>query len=979
MQIAKNKTAAIAIAIFLIASMTASSLMLMPIVSAHTPPQNLATYAYVTAAPSTIGVGQTSTIYMWLNRVYGYTPEDPASIGLAYAAVNNDYRFHKFNLTIIDPNGGVNTTIFQTIQDTTSNQAFSFTPTIAGTYQILFNFPGQAYNSSGGSYNAASVLVDDYYIPVSANATLTAQDSPVYVYPDSYPLPSEYWARPIYGENPFWFTIASNWLGSGSPGYQGFATSYNTGLNGAIFFSGDMIGPQTNHIMWTKPLESGGVVGGNQFEIIGNSYFEGSAYNQRFQNPIIVDGKIFYTSPVSFTGYASGPTVCLDLRTGQQLWSRIDVPSLSLALVWDHEDPNQHGVFPPILATSNFGRLFDAYTGEPLFNVSGVPSPSFGQQASLPSAFAPNGGTPGWQVMGPNGENLRYVFMNLNNATNPNWVLARWNSTKLWNFAYNPYTTGSILSPTIINQTLLGSIYAGAPITDPSIVGLVGTVPIAKTGGSATMSTSTVSTTRTATFTYGSQLVVNGGTGFNMTAQALNTTDPQNRFDFAQPVSWMNTLTGGLTCVFAIRDDVMLCYNGTLPSEGARFMGTIGFNPYRYIAVNLNASNGNIGDILWTKVIQPPAGNVSVLLGGVDPVNRVFVENIRELDSWIGYDLDSGDQIWTTPSQVPLDYYGSQGSASLANAFAYGRMYSAAMGGVLYCYDTSNGDILWTYGNGGPGNSTDSGIQVPGPYPTFVNAIGNDVVYTVTSEHTTEMPIAKGCLTRAVNATTGAEIWTLSSYVTEFMTNSFAIADGYATWFNSYDDQVYTLGRGATSLTVNAPNAGVTLGGSMVITGKVYDVSSGSKQNEQIARFPQGLPVASDASMRDWMAYVYQQKPLADNFTGVDVTVIAVDPNNNYQTLGTATTDATGTYVLQYTPPVEGKYSITATFAGTNGYWPSEATTAFAVDAAAPTQAPVETQPPGQADIYFFPAIAALIVIVIVMGIAVILALRKRA
>ena len=71
------------------------------------------------------------------------------------------------------------------------------------------------------------------------------------------------------------------------------------------------------------------------------------------------------------------------------------------------------------------------------------------------------------------------------------------------------------------------------------------------------------------------------------------------------------------------------------------------------------------------------------------------------------------------------------------------------------------------------------------------------------------MPIYKGGLARAINATTGAEIWTLSDYTTEFSTTSDAVADGYATWYNSYDDSTYTVGRGPTVTKVSAAAAGV--------------------------------------------------------------------------------------------------------------------------------------------------------------------------
>ena len=145
-------------------------------------------------------------------------------------------------------------------------------------------------------------------------------------------------------------------------------------------------------------------------------------------------------------------------------------------------------------------------------------------------------------------------------------------------------------------------------------------------------------------------------------------------------------------------------------------------------------------------------------------------------------------------------------------------------------------------------------------------------------------------------------------------------------------------------------------GHSLIISGTVMDASAGTKQDEQAARFANGVPVASDASMKDWMGYVYQQKPLPTNFTGVEVTLSVVDANGNYRTIGTTTTDYTGQYSYQWTPDIAGKYTVIATFAGTNGYWPSSATTAFAVDPAAATATPQPTQPPSIADLYFIPS-----------------------
>jgi hypothetical protein len=108
--------------------------------------------------------------------------------------------------------------------------------------------------------------------------------------------------------------------------------------------------------MWTKPIQSGGVVGGNDYEIQGATFFEGSAYAQRFEKPIIMDGKLYYTEPLSFggvpgamSGQPYGPTKCVDLRTGQVIWSRSDVPAPSFGYIYDVHEPNQHGTYPPIL------------------------------------------------------------------------------------------------------------------------------------------------------------------------------------------------------------------------------------------------------------------------------------------------------------------------------------------------------------------------------------------------------------------------------------------------------------------------------------------------------------------------------------------------------------------------------------------------------------------------------------------------------
>ena len=875
-----SKTAT-AIALLMIFSMTAA-LMVIPSTKAHTPSWEIQTYAYVTALPNPVGVGQYTLIYMWLNSLF-----DGADLA-------NDYRFHNYQLTITKPNGDVETHTFDYISDPTSNQGFSYAPDQAGEYILNFTFPGQAYTDY--SYNPNSDYVNDTYLGSSAGTTLTVTEDQV-PYPPTYPLPAEYWTRPIYGENPNWFTVSSNWLGQGAAGYGGYSTSYNAGGNGEFLNPSYNIGPLTSHIMWTKPIQSGGVVGGDAYTIQGNTYFEGSAYNQRFGNPIIVNGKLYYTTPNSFYSENSfafgpelhGPEYCVDLRTGEQIWARSDVPPLSFALVWDHEDPNQHGVYPAILCTSNFARCFDADTGNPLFNVTGVPSDSGGYA----------------RVAGPSDEQLRYTLFNNGTRTSPDYYLCLWNSSKLWSFA-----------PGLI-PTIYGTVSA------------------------------------------------NQGNRYE-------TLDPATQ---NASVPLLNTMSS-ITVVRALYNDILLCYNGTLPSMGARFMGSHSQSPYTYFALNLNASKGTIGQLLWMKTYDAPPNNMTVLEAGVDPVNRVFVENYRETNNFVGYSLDDGSRLWgpNTP-QAPLDYYGSQASGSLSNAFAYGRMYSAAYAGIVYCYDTKTGDLLWTYGNGGEGNNTYSGFAVPGHYPTQINAIGNGVVYTVTSEHTVETPLYKGALARAINATDGTEIWTLSSYTTEFFTMSYAIADGYATWFNSYDNQIYVVGRGPSATTVTVQNDMSKLGDQVLVKGTVIDTAAGTQQDEQAARFPYGVPVVADENMTEWMGYVYQQKPRPADFNGVNVLISVLDPNNNCYEVGTAKTDENGMFRLVFTPEVPGEYTVYASFEGSQGYWPSQAETSISVGEA-PTTTPGPTPVPQEPVGTYFTV--STILIIIAIAIVAILLLRKR-
>jgi len=857
----KNKTKAIAIALFLIFAMTVS-IVAIPATNAHTPAWEIKTFAFIHVAPNPIGRGQTVNVLMWLDKV------------IQGAAAANEIRFHDYKLTITDPDGAVETETWDVCIDTTSSQYFAYTPSKVGTYTFKFEYPGQEYTWSG-AYEG------DTYAASSATTTLTVQEEQITAI-TSYPLPQEYWTRPIYGENTDWWTISSNWLGTGSPEFTTLNFATNVAISGAV-------GSQTAHIMWTRQLQSGGVVGGDNFVVPGDTYFEGTAYLNRFTNPIIMAGKLFYKEPINYGLSSGGPTVCVDLRTGELIWSRTDVAMPSFGYIYSYQDMNYHGVWQPtLIATGGRGSTvptgtwvgYDADTGTWLFNATNVPS--------------------GTKAMGPQGEYLQYVIQNVSTSETIAYRLLQWNSSKM-----------------------------GA-------TGMMGT----------------------------------GAISGVVDASAAKC------YDWNISIPWRDTMTATPTAVAAFSGDLMLCYNGSLPSGGAAaaFGRQPSSTPYTYFAINLNSSKGSVGSVLWWKTYNAPPGNVTVFSSGVDAKTGVFIESYKETRQWVGFNLRTGEKMWgPTESQTAFDYYGDDFGGVLNAQLAYGRFYHSAMAGIVYCYDALTGELLWTYGNGGEGNSTSAGYQLAyGAYPTMIEAIGNGIIYTSVIEHTVNTPIYKGARTRAINATDGTEIYTLSDFGSSW---TQAIADGFTTFMNGYDNQIYCVGRGPSATTVVASPKVSVHGSSVLVEGSVIDIAAGTGQDEQAARFPDGVPAVSDASMSDWMEYVYMQRPRPTDVVGVEVVISVVDPNNNSYEVARATSDANGFFSATFTPLVPGKYTVMATFEGSKAYWPSDAETAINVEdapAATPVPTPVPQEPVGT---YFT---ISTVLIIVAIAIVAFLMLRKR-
>jgi len=355
----------------------------------------------------------------------------------------------------------------------------------------------------------------------------------------------------------------------------------------------------------------------------------------------------------------------------------------------------------------------------------------------------------------------------------------------------------------------------------------------------------------------------------------------------------------------------------------------------------LSLKESNRGQVVWQKSYAIPSGNVSRSLGPIDPVKRVFTTVDKETMMWSGFDLDSGNQLWGPVGTFrDFQYFGQVSNPPAPGHIYDGKLIVGGYGGELKAFDTRTGALLWNY------NNTFGGTETPwGLYPLFVAGIADGKVYCMSSEHSPNTPLYKSSLMRCIDADTGAELWTLDSWysIGTFGQDPVPIADGYMAYLNVYDLQVYCIGKGPSALTVDAPMTAVNTGDSMIIRGTVTDISAGAKSKVASGEF-NIVPAMSDASQHDWMAYIYQQKPMPTDATGVQVTLSAISDNGECIDIGTVTSDSSGMFKKAWTPTVAGEYTIVASFDGSASYWPSNAETAVVVtQAAASTPAPTET------------------------------------
>ncbi|MCW4022746.1 MAG: PQQ-binding-like beta-propeller repeat protein [archaeon] len=296
-------------------------------------------------------------------------------------------------------------------------------------------------------------------------------------------------------------------------------------------------------------------------------------------------------------------------------------------------------------------------------------------------------------------------------------------------------------------------------------------------------------------------------------------------------------------------------------------------------------------------------------------------------NNYVAYDVQTGEEIW----RAAHGEYPWGALPSYSYVYHDGVDFFGSYDGHVYAYSTNDGSLIWKSEFNGETFETLESTQ-----PFNGKAIGADgKLYFSTATPYQMMPRPRFKPLVCIDEYTGEFLWKLPIDMMPM-----GIADGYLICEDIDNGVEYGIGKGPTTTTVSATYEAVILGSSTIIKGTVTDQSPGSPNT----------PAISDEDMSEWMDYLYGQNATLLNNPptpkGVTVKLEAIDPNGNYQNLGTTISDSYGNYGFTCKPKIEGQYTIIATFEGSESYFGSSATTYLTVDPAITPSTAIDTEEP---------------------------------
>jgi len=303
----KNKNAAFSLSLILLLATTLMMTFAQPSSAQFNVRQPEKTAGYASVAPTLLGVDQIATVNLWV-----------FPLPTRYDMRTYFNGFYGVTATFVKPDGTKDT--FMPVDGTGAyipgemsalgSMYFFYKPQMAGNWSVSFTMPAQNLTDKTGT-----VLMEAC---TSNTAYFTVQTEPVMAgllngYPwASLPNSNVYWSYPISANNREWSQISGDWTGV----LNTHATVKNSGTE--MRWQPYGAGPNTGHIVWKYPIESGGMIGG--------AYGSLSYYVPRPATTVIMDGKVFYNIPsysLAATATTSTTTdrfVCIDEATGKVLY-----------------------------------------------------------------------------------------------------------------------------------------------------------------------------------------------------------------------------------------------------------------------------------------------------------------------------------------------------------------------------------------------------------------------------------------------------------------------------------------------------------------------------------------------------------------------------------------------------------------------------------------------------------------------------------
>ncbi len=809
---------------------------------------------------------------------------------------------------------GTKETLGPFTSDDTGGTFTLYTPDQLGNYSFVFNYPGEVMPGANGA-SKTNAYIGDYFEPsTSETAYCTVQQDPVPTLP-TIPLPTSYWTRPIQSGNGLWSTISGNWLGFGIHSFANTGRYNNTGN-----YNPYSAAPLAPHIIWTKPVAFGGLTGGEFGGSDTSNFYSTSQYEPKWA-PIIMNGIMYYTNYPTSINNPTGWTA-LNLKTGETIWT--------------NNAENLGGGNPTQSALTSTGIVTILRCGQLLDMVN--PN-QYGNIAYL------------WSTGTPTGINTQpgSTTYNLFDAMTGTYILSIVNGSSmtltedeggnLIGYYINSSTANAYKAPTLNCWNSTQAIFY------PNSQFIPGT------------------TVASWSWRPGQSSVINFQRGV-MWSKPVATNISGNPLISTTDLSG-NPVTASLS-INRVDSGIVL-----MTAVGASY-----FNIGYQIDAGYSATTG---EQLWIENrTLTPFTRDSITKGGYGLY--YYMQSAQGIMR--AYDLNTGKLKWG-----PIQLTGDNGNYPVPDPYdsiggyqteiANGVLYVMGFGGDVWAINALTGEEIWyTSTNkliGEAGSDTPYGV-----WPLWVfsgGSVAGNGVYLLNVGHEYSPPLFRGAKQLALNTTDGSLIWSILGFD---VTNGATIVDGVVTVLNAYDNQLYSYSQGPTAMTVTAPDVGATTATPITIRGTITDTSAGTKQEEQVANFPNGVPCVSDESQAAWMEYVYMQQPKPTDVTGVKIAINVVDANGNNRQIGTTTSKEDGTFSLTWTPDISGDYYVIAIFAGSNSYYQSSAGTSFfASETTTATPAPTQAAE-SMADQYFVPAIAGLFVAVIVVGLLIILVLRKR-